>query len=198
LFPVWLEISFNQEGLLMCAEENVVLLDDAGAAIGFTSKKLVHTEHTALHLAFSCYLLNDAGEVLLTRRALSKRTWPGVWTNSFCGHPAPEEAMHAAIVRRADQELGAQISQITLVLPDFRYLAVDASGLVENEVCPVYVARLIGDLAPNPEEVVEWVWVDPEHLAQSVAQLPVLFSPWLVRQLPLILASQSGSLQETR
>jgi isopentenyl-diphosphate delta-isomerase len=198
LFPVWLEISFNQEGLLMCAEENVVLLDDAGAAIGFTSKKLVHTEHTALHLAFSCYLLNDAGEVLLTRRALSKRTWPGVWTNSFCGHPAPEEAMHAAIVRRADQELGAQISQITLVLPDFRYLAVDASGLVENEVCPVYVARLIGDLAPNPEEVVEWVWVDPEYLAQSVAQLPVLFSPWLVRQLPLILASQSGSLQETR
>ena len=90
----------------MSVEELVVLVDDSGAPIGSAPKLSVHTTDTPLHFAFSCHVTNADGAVLITRRALSKKTWPGVWTNSFCGHPAPDEAIEAAIHRRALQELG--------------------------------------------------------------------------------------------
>ena len=163
--------------------ELVSLLDNDGTPIGVADKLAVHTTDTALHLAFSCHVFNDAGEVLLTRRALGKRTWPGVWTNSFCGHPAPGEPMEDAVRRRADFELGVEIDDLTVALPDFRYRAVDASGIVENEVCPVYRARIASPLAPNPDEVAEWQWVAPDALRAAVAATPFAFSPWIVLQL---------------
>jgi len=169
--------------------EEVVLLDDAGTPIGAAPKATVHTTDTPLHLAFSCYLVNAAGEVLVTRRALSKLTWPGVWTNSFCGHPAPGESFAAAIARRAADELGAQVDDVEVVLPDFRYRAVDASGIVEHEICPVHVARLTGELDPRPDEVAEWRWVRPEALTRAVLDAPFAFSPWLVSQLPQFAAA---------
>ncbi len=171
--------------------ELVVLLSDDGQPIGTADKATVHTTDTPLHLAFSCYVLNDEGQLLVTRRALDKLTWPGVWTNSFCGHPAPGEEFTEAIARRAVDELGTELSDIEVVLPDFRYRAVDASGVVENEVCPVHIARIAGGLAPRPDEVAEWAWVDPAALAEAVQRTPFVFSPWLTLQLPQLL----GALQ---
>lgn len=167
----------------MASEEQVVLLDEGGSAIGEMRKSEVHSAETPLHLAFSCYLFNDAGEVLVTRRALAKQTWAGVWTNSFCGHPAPGEDFRDAITRRAQQELGAEVTEIRAVLPDFRYRAIDASGVVENEICPVYVARIVGDLQPSPAEVEEWAWIAPSNLQEAVVLAPFAFSPWLAEQL---------------
>jgi isopentenyl-diphosphate delta-isomerase len=103
----------------MSAEE-VVLLDEAHRPIGTAPKAGVHTTDTPLHLAVSCYVLDDDGRLLLTRRALAKKTWPGVWTNSFCGHPGPGEGFVEAIARRAGQELGFEVTGMTEVLPDFR------------------------------------------------------------------------------
>lgn len=163
--------------------ELVSLLDDAGNEIGAADKQTVHTNDTPLHLAFSCHLFNAAGEVLVTRRALTKLTWPGVWTNSFCGHPAPGEAMDAAVRRRAAAELGVEIESLELVLPEFRYRAVDASGIVENEVCPVYRATTASAVVANPAEVSEFEWVTPEALRTAVAATPFAFSPWIVLQL---------------
>jgi isopentenyl-diphosphate delta-isomerase len=162
--------------------ELVVLVDDAGNVVGSAPKATVHTTDTRLHLAFSCHVTNSAGEVLITRRALSKKTWPGVWTNSFCGHPGPSESMDDAIRRRAKRELGLEIRDIRVALPDFRYRAVDASGIVENEICPVYAATAVDDPNPASDEVCEWRWVHPENLRAAIEGAPFAFSPWLVWQ----------------
>ena len=167
----------------MTESEQVVLLDDAGTPIGVADKYGVHTADTALHLTFSCHVYNEDGLVLVTRRALSKLTWPGVWTNSFCGHPATGESFEDAIARRASVELGITIGQLTLILPDFRYRAVDASGIVENEVCPVYRAVTTDAVVPNPDEVAEFAWVTPESLTAAALAAPYAFSPWLGWQL---------------
>lgn len=164
------------------SSEQVVLVDDDGAPIGEADKALVHTTETPLHLAFSCHIVNEEGKVLLTRRALSKKTWPGVWTNAVCGHPAPGESLEDAVLRRVPHEIGLQISAPRSVLPDFRYRAVDASGIVENEICPVFVARTDGDPRPLADEVCEWQWVSPEDLVRAVTATPFAFSPWLVKQ----------------
>lgn len=163
--------------------ETVVLLSDDGNVIGTAPKATVHTVDTPLHLAFSCHVFDAQGRVLVTRRALGKATWPGVWTNSFCGHPAPGEDTAEAIVRRAQRELGLELTDVQVALPDFRYRAVDASGIVENEICPVYVARAATDVAPADDEVAEWAWVDPSELRASVEAAPFAFSPWLGWQL---------------
>lgn len=165
------------------APELVVLLSDDGLPIGTADKESVHTGDTPLHLAFSCHLFRDDGDVLVTRRALSKATWPGVWTNGFCGHPAPGESFEEAITRRARFELGAEVQQMQPVIPDFRYRAVDASGVVENEVCPVFRATVSGELRPSPKEVAEFAWVQPTRLADAVTAAPFAFSPWLRLQL---------------
>jgi hypothetical protein len=86
--------------------ELVVLVDPDGQPVGTQEKSTVHTTDTPLHLAFSTHVFNRAGQLLVTRRALGKLTWPGVWTNSFCGHPGPGEATADAVLRRADRELG--------------------------------------------------------------------------------------------
>lgn len=164
--------------------DEVTLLSPDGVAIGVRAKDAVHTTDTPLHLAFSCHVLNRDGLLLVTRRALSKLTWPGVWTNSFCGHPRPGEDMTAAVHRRALDELGLRIVEVSLVLPDYRYRAVDASGIVENEICPVHVAVADGPLSPDPREVAEWAWVDPAEFSDAVTAAPFAFSPWLVEQLP--------------
>ena len=163
--------------------ELVVLVDDRGTPVGTADKGVVHSTETPLHLAFSCHVYNSDGLVLVTRRALSKLTWPGVWTNSFCGHPAPDESMERAIGRRASFELGITVESIELVLPDFRYRAVDASGIVENEICPVFRAVTTDAVAANPAEVSEFAWLAPDALRRSVEGAPFAFSPWLGWQL---------------
>lgn len=162
--------------------EEVVLLDEEGREIGTAPKSSVHGTDTALHLAFSCHVLDRDGRVLVTRRALDKATWPGVWTNSFCGHPRPAEPVVAAVRRRAEFELGITVSELTLALPLFRYRAVDASGIVEHELCPVYLARTDDVPRPNPMEVSEYEWVEPDALAAALEATPWAFSPWLVLQ----------------
>lgn len=166
------------------AAEFVVLLDEDGRPIGSADKAAVHTTDTPLHLAFSCHLVDDSGRVLLSRRALSKLTWPGTWTNSFCGHPGPGEDPLDAIVRRAEQELGTVVDSIEPAIPDFRYRAVDDSGVVENEICPVFTARIRADLSPRADEVCAYHWARPEDVRVAVEATPFAFSPWLVAQVP--------------
>src|SRR5699024_9776095 len=128
----------------------------------------------------------DDGHVLVTRRALDKRTWPGVWTNSFCGHPRRGEPLPEAIARRAAHELRMTVGAPRPAVPDFRYRAVDRSGVVENEICPVFVAEATGEPDPKPDEVMDLRWIAPDEISAVAELAPWAISPWMAAQLPLL------------
>ncbi|MBO0821226.1 MAG: isopentenyl-diphosphate Delta-isomerase [Nocardiopsaceae bacterium] len=161
--------------------DSVVLLDEAGHALGAASKVAVHGADTPLHLAFSCYVFNRPGRFLLTRRAESKRVFPGVWTNSCCGHPGPGEDPSAAVRRRVREELGLSLSRVVLLLPRFRYRA-EMNGIAENELCPVYGGFCDDDPVPDPAEVAETVWTGWAEFAERVRAGLLPVSPWCREQ----------------
>lgn len=173
----------------------VELVDEDGGAIGQAPRSTVHGPDTPLHRAFSLHLFDVAGQVLLTRRALSKRTWPGVWTNSCCGHPRPGESAEDAVVRRLREELGVSVAALRCVLPSFRYRATDVSGVVEHEVCPVFVGQVEGELLADSDEVAEWTWLPWSDLATAVTAAPAVFSPWLVLAVPAMVRSGFDGLR---
>jgi isopentenyl-diphosphate delta-isomerase len=166
--------------------EQVVLLDESGVAVGVADKVAVHGTDTPLHLAFSCYVFDGAGRLLLTRRAADKPTFGGWWTNTCCGHPAPGEPIADAVRRRVGQELGLGLDGLTLVLPRFRYRAVvpdgPHAGLVENEMCPVFVATTTDEARPDPAEVDGVDWVDWPSFRAGVLDGSRVVSPWCVEQ----------------
>ena len=165
------------------ATELVVLVDESGNAVGTAVKNEVHHQDTPLHLAFSCYVFDDHGRLLVTRRATHKPTFPGVWTNSLCGHPGPDEDILEAIRRRARQELGITLRDLTLALPSFRYVATMGNGVRENELCPVFVAVTGDEVHSDPDEVdaAEWVSWPAFQVDVLVGRREV--SPWCAAQL---------------
>jgi isopentenyl-diphosphate delta-isomerase len=158
--------------------ERVVLVDESGRAVGTEDKATVHHAATPLHLAFSSYVFDDRGRVLLTQRAFSKRTWPGVWTNSCCGHPLPDESLESAVRRRLADELGLVAASVDLILPKFRYRAEMPDGIVENELCPVVRVTCAGEPVADQTEVAAYEWVEWHDLAVRTD-----LSPWCVLQL---------------
>lgn len=163
-------------------EEMIVLVDGQGNPIGTASKLESHNANTPLHLAFSCYVFNNKGEFLLTQRAKSKRVFPGIWTNSLCGHPMPGEETPDAIGRRLREELGLVANNIQVVLPDFRYRA-EMNGIVENEICPVYIARTDQNPKPNPQEVEDYKWIVWKDFLKEIDKNPGGYSYWTVEQI---------------
>ncbi|TDV48939.1 isopentenyl-diphosphate Delta-isomerase [Actinophytocola oryzae] len=168
--------------------EQVVLLDEQGRGIGVSDKATVHHENTPLHLAFSCYVFNPRGELLVTRRARAKKTWPGVVTNTCCGHPAPSEPFTGAVTRRLADELGLPAPEVDLLLPRFRYRAEMPNGVVENELCPVF--RAVTDAVPSasPEEVDEVGWMSWPLFVSLVTGGELAVSPWCREQVPQLTA----------
>jgi len=149
--------------------EEVCLVDEYDRDIGVASKAKVHGRRTPLHRAFSIFLFNETGQLLLQQRALHKKTWPGIWSNSCCGHPLPGESLADAAKRRLYQELHLTAGDLFLALPHFRYRA-RYQGIEENEICPVLVGRVHADMpAGNADEVANLAWVDWEVWQQIAA-----------------------------
>lgn len=157
--------------------ELVVLVDEKNCELGTAPKATVHTKDTPLHRGFSLFIFNPKGELLLTRRALTKKTFPGVWTNTVCGHPGVGERPLAAAKRRLQEELGMiadDIEEVTV----YRYQFADVNGIMENEICPVFLGYSDMDPKPDPAEAGEWKWMDWQDFLEAIQLTPDIFSPW--------------------
>ncbi len=172
--------------------ELVVLVDDDGNPVGTAEKSAVHGAHTPRHLAFSCYGFDGQGRLLVTRRALDKVTFPGVRTNTCCGHPAPGEAPEDAVRRRLGHELGLAVTDLRLLLPEFAYRAT-ANGIEENELCPVFAGTLVGTPHPRPGEVESCEWWPWERFVAAAADPASDISPWARLQAPLLDGLRDGT-----
>lgn len=165
--------------------EKVVLVDDWNRPVGTADKIRVHGGKTPLHRGFSVFLFNSKGQLLLQRRSLKKKTWPGVWSNSCCGHPAPGESTIAAAKRRLRYELGISKCELYAAIPDYRYRA-KMHGIVENEICPVVVGFTNRTPHPRTDEVESVKWVDWLDFLDEIVRHPKRYSMWSVEEALLL------------
>ncbi len=172
------------------ADDLVVLVDDDDRVVGTAGKRETHHADTPLHRGFSVFLFNRQGEFLMQQRALTKKTWPGVWSNSCCGHPMLDETVKAAAARRIEYELGMTGIDLKIALPDFRYRA-EKDGVVENELCPVLIGVTDKEPVPNPSEVERIKWVDWDSFVTSLDDPQNGISPWAVQEVRLLIEAES-------
>lgn len=160
------------------AYEHVVLVDEDDQVLGTAPKAEVHTQNTPLHRAFSVFLFHtETKKLLLQQRALCKKTWPGIWSNSCCGHPELGEDRKTAARRRLAFELGMrQLDELRWV-SHYRY-CFERDGVVENEICPVYIALSRDSLQPHPDEVEDTRWITWEQFIQQAFADETTFSEW--------------------
>ncbi len=157
--------------------EQVVLVDENNKAIGSKDKSLVHNSNTPLHRAFSIFVFNKKGQLLIQQRSHLKKTFPLVWSNSCCGHPVPGETSLNAIRRRLKDELNIKITDIHCILPDFRYNA-EMNGIYENEICPVYIGFTSEIPIINRNEVEAFKWVAWHKFIKIADSDDPYFSVW--------------------
>ncbi len=156
--------------------EEVVLVDALGQQVGVEDKQQAHLDGV-LHRAFSIFVFNAAGELLMQRRAAGKYHSGGLWTNTCCGHPRPGEALTQAVHRRLWEEMGFDCALREAF--QFTYHAQLDNGLIEHEFDHVFVGSFEGQPQPNPDEVGACRWMTTDELALDLAAQPDGYSYWL-------------------
>lgn len=172
----------------VCMQEEVVLVDEKNRVLGTMPKAEAHHAKTPLHRGFSLFLFNEQGELLLQQRSHEKKTWPGIWSNSCCGHPALNESNTDAAKRRLAFELGMGAAAVEEAAP-YRY-QFEHLGIRENEICPILIGRTTGEPRPNPAEVAATRWMNWEEFLTDTKKHPDAYAPWCVEE-AAILASGS-------
>lgn len=157
--------------------EELILVDESDREIGHESKMICHDGDGILHRAFSLFVFNAAGELLLQQRSKTKRLWPGYWANSCCSHPRRGETMEEATARRLHQELGIACSLEFLF--KFQYHAAFGELGAESELCWVYTGATTDPVRANANEVEDWRFIAPDDLDREIAMAPERFTPWL-------------------
>ncbi|PIT89137.1 MAG: isopentenyl-diphosphate Delta-isomerase [Candidatus Levybacteria bacterium CG10_big_fil_rev_8_21_14_0_10_36_7] len=162
--------------------ENVVLVDEENKILGIMPKSEVHQKGTPLHRAFSIFVFNEYGELLLQQRSSKKKTWPLVWSNSCCGHPQIDESNIDAARRRLFDELGIKLDVIEEVSP-YRY-KFSRDGIMENEICPILVGFVNKStfIKVNSDEVENIRWVKWSDWLKDVEKKFNGYSPWCIEE----------------
>ena len=161
-------VSFDNEAL--------IIVDAQDRILGHGTKAELHQGTGTLHRAFSIFLFNDAGHVLLQQRSADKPLWPEFWSNTCCSHPRRGESYGIATRRRLKEELGVEAP--LRFTHRFRYQAQFSAEGAEHELCSVYVGRIDGDPKPNPQEVSDWQWISPSALDEWLETNPQNLTPW--------------------
>lgn len=154
---------------------DVTLVDLDDKVIGRTEKLDAH-KNPKLHRAFSIFVFNDKNEVLLQQRAFEKYHCPGLWTNTCCSHPTPEEDFTEAAHRRLVEEMGFDTELEPLF--KFTYYAEFLNGLAEYEIDQVFVGKYNGEVKFNPSEVNAVKWISLDELNKDVNYNPKKYTPW--------------------
>lgn len=164
-------------------DEEIILVDESDREVGFAEKLAAHRNGGRLHRAFSIFLFDVQGRMLLQKRAAAKYHFGGLWTNACCGHPRRGEALEVAARRRLREELGVA-PQLREVFA-FVYTAADpGSGLTEREFDHVFVGRLLDQEArPDPAEIDALRWIDCAELSLDLAARPAAYTPWFAHVL---------------
>ncbi|MGH8111735.1 MAG: isopentenyl-diphosphate Delta-isomerase [Rhodanobacteraceae bacterium] len=157
--------------------ERLILVDADDREVGHASKADAHAGKGILHRAFSLFVFNSAGELLLQQRAPGKPLWPGYWANSCCSHPRGGEDMDTATQRRLAEELGFACA-LEFVYK-FQYHAEYGAAGSESELCWVYVGTSDAPVRVNDTEIAAWRYVSPEALDHEITGSPERFTPWL-------------------
>ena len=166
----------DQTQIVSDDSELLILVDSDDQAIGHLDKAACHDGAGTLHRAFSLFIFNATGALLLQRRAEGKRLWPGYWSNSCCSHPRQGESMDVAVARRCRQELGFE-TRLQFVYK-FEYQASFGELGSEHELCSVYVGRYEGQVMPNKNEVSAHEWVAPDQIDARLQNDPDVYTPW--------------------
>jgi isopentenyl-diphosphate Delta-isomerase len=161
----------------------VILVDENDMPVGSAEKMEAHTEGL-LHRAFSIFIFNEKGEMLLQQRALNKYHSGGLWTNACCSHPAPGEEISVAALRRLQEELGFETS-IEKVF-DFLYKTNFDNGLTEHEFDHVFVGRFNGSIRFNTEEVMDVCYKSMPEINYSLQGQPQKYTAWFHIAFPKI------------
>ena len=160
--------------------EELILVDREDNEVGFLSKGECHDGAGVLHRAFSLFLFNDAGELLLQQRSSNKRLWPDYWSNSCCSHPRRGETMKIATQRRLRDELNFATSLEHVY--HFCYTAEFGVAGAENELCHVYLGRAPGNVQPNDSEIASLRFVAAADFEVELARFPERFTPWCMQE----------------
>lgn len=160
--------------------EELILVDTDDNEIGYRSKAACHDGSGILHRAFSLFLFNAEGELLLQQRAAEKRLWPGFWSNSCCSHPRRGESLPVATMRRLDDELNIA-AELEFVY-HFCYQAEFNDAGSENELCHVFLGEIDGEPRPNDSEVESIRFISADDLGAELAAHPQRFTPWFIKE----------------
>lgn len=175
-------------------EDLLILVDAEDNERGTLSKARCHDGHGVLHRAFSLFVFNGDGELLLQQRSRDKRLWPGYWSNSCCSHPRAGERMEEAVHRRLAEELG--IGADLSYLYKFVYQADFGEAGAEHELCWVY-AGVTGDpVRANRHEIADWRYVTPAALERELAERPERFTPWFKLEWEQLSGPRADELDE--
>ena len=167
----------DSDRIVSSESEELILVDDGDNEIGFASKADCHDGEGALHRAFSVFLFNPQGELLLQRRAAGKRLWPGYWSNSCCSHPRRGETLIEATRRRLNDELNLD-AELEFVY-HFSYQAVFGDAGAEHELCHVFLGRVDGAVDYNRSEIDAVRFVSTDELARGLEGDASVYTPWL-------------------
>ncbi len=167
-------------------EEPLILVDESNREIGHLSKGECHDGDGVLHRAFSLFIFNPAGELLLQQRSAEKRLWPRFWSNSCCSHPRRGETMEVATERRLAQELGMPSTFHHLFT--FQYQAPYLDLGSENEVCWVFAGLSGSPPSPNVHEIADVRWITADDLDREFRTRPEVFTPWFAMEWPRVRA----------